>query len=455
MCLRRVRTWSNAGKSDIEAGVPGKAARVKVIIIGAGIGGLTTALSLHAAGIDCTVMEAAPELKPLGVGINLQPHAVRELTELGLADDLMRTAIPTGNLTYTTNRGDIVLTVPRGHAAGYRWPQLSIHRGHLQMLLLRAVTDRLGADAVRTGLLFEDFTPGTPAPGDGAGAVNVRLRERDTGRLVKDGADVVVGADGLHSTVRARLHPHADELRWSGITMWRGLTERAPFLDGATMVVAGTQHGSKIVAYPICPRARRRGRALVNWVAEVRTAPAGAPMNEADWWQSGSLEDVRPHYAGWVLPFLDVPELIAQAGQILEYPMVDKAPLARWGTGRVTLLGDAAHPMHPIGSNGGSQAILDARFLALALAVEKDPAAGLARYEYERRRQADGLVRSGHRFEVDDIVRLAEQRAPGGFTDITDVLSARELAEAAEAHHRVADMDARTLNERSSWSISR
>ncbi|WP_236050676.1 flavin-dependent oxidoreductase [Nonomuraea cypriaca] len=424
------------------------------MVIGAGIGGLTTALSLHAAGIDCTVVEAVPELKPLGVGINLQPHAVRELVDLGLREDLVRTGIPTRALTYATRRGDVVMTVPRGRAAGYRWPQLSIHRGHLQMLLLRAVQDRLGQDAVRAGLAFEDFAPGALERA-GAGPIKVRLRETTTGRQVADGADVVVGADGVHSAVRARLHPRGDELRWSGITMWRGITERAPYFDGATMVVVGTQDGAKIVAYPICPQARARGRALVNWVAEVRTAQAGTATTEADWWRAGRLEDVRPHFAGWVLPYLDVPELIAGAGRILEYPMVDKEPLPYWGAGRVTLLGDAAHPMYPVGSNGGSQAVLDARYLALALASEPDPAAALARYEHERRRQTDGLVRSGHRFEVDEMVKLAEQRAPGGFTDISEVLSAQELSRMAEAHRRVADMDVQTLNERPSWTVSR
>lgn len=443
-----------SGKCCSVPGSSGQIADVMVMIIGAGIGGLTTALSLHAAGIDCTVIEAVAELKPLGVGINLQPHAVRELVELGLGEELAQTGIATSALRYATSRGDVVLTVPRGRAAGYRWPQVSIHRGHLQMLLLDAVVDRLGPDAVRTGLSFEAFAPGAVDPG-ATGPVGVRLRESATGRLVRDSADVVVGADGLHSAVRALLHPREDELRWSGITMWRGITEGDPFFDGATMVVAGTQLGAKIIAYPICPKTRSRGKALVNWVAEVRTAPAGASAAEANWWRSGRLADVQPHYTGWTLPYLDVPELLAQADRILEYPMVDKAPLQRWGSGRVTLLGDAAHPMYPVGSNGGSQAVLDARYLALALATEPEPETALARYEHERRRQTDNLVTSGHRFEVDELVRLAEERAPDGFTDVTAVLTAQELSRAADAHRRVCDMDVQALNERPSWTVSR
>ncbi|MEO3875571.1 flavin-dependent oxidoreductase [Nonomuraea sp. B12E4] len=425
---------------------------MRVLVAGAGIGGLTTALSLHAAGIGCTLVETATKLKPLGVGINLQPHAVRELMELGLGEALTRTAIPTSALIYANRHGNVILSVPRGRAAGYRWPQWSVHRGRLQMILLDAVLDRLGPEAVRLGLAFEDFEPGQdPAATD---PVLVRLRDMRTGQAVVEAAEVVVGADGLHSTVRARLHPHHDELRWSGITMWRGVTESEPYLDGASMVVAGTDEGAKIVAYPMCAQTRVRGRALVNWVAEVRMAPPGPPVSEADWHREGRLEEVLPHFDGWVLPFLDVPGLISGAGRILEYPMVDKAPLPRWGEGRVTLLGDAAHPMYPVGSNGGSQAVLDARFLAMALASATDPVAGLAAYESERRRQTGDLVLTSRRFPVDETIKLVDRRAPGGFTDIGEVLSAQELHAMTRAHQSVADMDVRTLNERPSWSVA-
>ncbi|SDK47237.1 flavin-dependent oxidoreductase [Nonomuraea jiangxiensis] len=420
---------------------------MRVLVAGAGIGGLTTALSLHAAGIGCALVELATKLKPLGVGINLQPHAVRELIELGLGEALARTAIPTSALIYANRHGNVILSVPRGRAAGYRWPQWSVHRGRLQMILLDAVRERLGPDAVRLGLAFEDFETGPEQ-----GPVPVRLREVRTGRVFTETADVVVGADGLHSTVRARLHPRDDELRWSGITMWRGITESEPYLDGASMVVAGTDEGSKIVAYPMCAQTRVRGRSLVNWVAEVRMAPPGPPVSEAHWHREGRLEEVLPHFDGWVLPFLDVPELISGAGRILEYPMVDKAPLPRWGEGRVTLLGDAAHPMYPVGSNGGSQAVLDARFLAMALASAEDPAAGLAAYESERRRHTNDLVLTSRRFPVDETIKLVDRRAPGGFTDIGDVLSTQELQAMERAHRSVADMDVRRLNERPSWS---
>ncbi|GAA5057154.1 2-polyprenyl-6-methoxyphenol hydroxylase-like FAD-dependent oxidoreductase [Thermocatellispora tengchongensis] len=422
-----------------------------VLVIGAGIGGLTTALSLHAAGIGCTIAESATRLKPLGVGINLQPHAVRELTELGLGDALAATGIETSGLAYANRHGDVITTLPRGRNAGYRWPQYSIHRGRLQMILAEAVRDRLGPHALRLGLAFDDFQD-DPQHG-GAGQVAVRLRDRRTGQEVLERADALVGADGVHSAVRARLYPHGDPLRWSGITMWRGITETDPYLDGASMVVAGADDGAKIVAYPICPKTRARGRASVNWVAEVRLAGPGPAAGEADWRRQGGLEDVLPHFAGWRLPFMDVPAMLAGAGRILQYPMVDRDPLPAWGAGRVSLLGDAAHPMYPVGSNGGSQAILDARYLALALAGAGDAIDGLAAYEDVRRPETSDLVLASRRFPVDETVKLVEQRAPGGFADIHQVLTPQELAAMAEAQRAIADMDVEALNERPSWSV--
>ena len=226
---------------------------MRVLIIGGGIGGLTTALSLHAAGIDCLVAESALELRPLGVGINLQPHAVRELIELGLGDELAKIGVPTSYQTYTDRFGGTILALPRGRFAGYNWPQYSIHRGELQMLLLFAVRERLGSGAVRTGLSLEDFEQHSPRlPGTrGFTGVTASLRDVRTGELLKETADVLVGADGIHSTVRARLHPDDGPLMWNGIRMWRGTAEGDPFLDGTTLIVAGAMAVSKFVVYPI------------------------------------------------------------------------------------------------------------------------------------------------------------------------------------------------------------
>lgn len=413
---------------------------MRVLVVGAGIGGLSTALSLHAAGIDCVVVDAVAEFRPLGVGINLQPHAVRELTELGLGERIEAIGVPTSFQVYTDRFGCAILSLPRGRGAGYMWPQYSVHRGILQMTLLEAVCERLGDKAVRAGLALRDFTE-TP---DG---VVASLRDTLTGEPVELTADVLVGADGIHSAVRSRLHPDDGPLLWNGVRIWRGITEIRPFLDGRTLAVIGSNSSRKLVAFPISP-----GRPLVNWVAEVKVAPGG-PVSAADWSREGRLEEVLPHFADWFLPWLDVPGLLAGAERILEYPMVDREPLPRWGGGRVTLLGDAAHPMYPVGSNGGSQAVLDARVLARCLALY-GPVEGPAAYEEDRRTATTPLVLANREMPIDKTVALVTERAPLGFHDISEVLTPTERAEMAAGQRRITDMDARFLNERPSWSVS-
>ncbi|TDV54902.1 flavin-dependent oxidoreductase [Actinophytocola oryzae] len=414
---------------------------MSVLVVGAGIAGLTTALSLHAAGVECRIVDRARELSALGVGINLQPHAVRELTELGLGDLLAEHGVPTAEVVHFDRLGNRIWSEPRGVGAGYRWPQYSIHRGTLQMLLLRAVEERLGTDAVRTGAAFVSCA-------QTATGVSVRLRTRGGGEESVE-ADAVVGADGLHSAVRAQLHPDEGPPVGSGIRMWRGTAERAPFLGGATMIVAGTMAVAKFVAYPITPV--RDGRTTVNWVAEVRT-----PGNEdADWTTVGRLDDVLPHYADWRLGWLDLPELLRASDPILEYPMVDRDPLPHWGNGRITLAGDAAHPMYPIGSNGGSQAILDARVLARHLATAPDTATALARYETERREPTNRILLANRTLGPDRILRLVAERAPAGFEHVSEVLSEDELAEIGASYRHTTSMDVQVLNSRPSWSVSR
>ncbi|MFI6602042.1 flavin-dependent oxidoreductase [Nonomuraea sp. NPDC050536] len=409
----------------------------RIMIIGAGIGGLTAALSLRAAGLDCVVVEAATALRPLGVGINLQPHAVRELSELGLGERLAAAGLAVTYMTFTDRHGGTILALPRGRAAGYHWPQYSIHRGELQMILLAAV----GADNVRLGTRLHDFE-------QDSGGVTVVLREVATGREYRERADVLVGADGIQSTTRARLHPDGDPLRWSGIQMWRGVGEGDPIMDGATVLVAGSNRSSRIVTYHISPAEPR----LINWVAEVKVGEPGT-IDQADWSRAGRREDVARHYADWKFPHVDIPSLFASSARILEYPMVDRDPLPFWGEGRVTLLGDAAHPMYPIGSNGGSQAVLDARVLAKWLATEPDPAGALAGYEVERRPPTTQLILGHRALPIEEIVQLVTERAPGGFADIADVLTAEELGRMAAGQHGITDSDVRALNERASWSV--
>ncbi|GAB2481358.1 pyocyanin biosynthetic protein PhzM [Streptosporangium sandarakinum] len=413
---------------------------MRVLVIGGGIGGLTAALSLHAAGIGCVVAESVPEPRPLGVGINLQPHAVRELTELGLGGELAAIGVPTARQVYADRFGNVILSLPRGRAAGYRWPQYSVHRGELQMSLLAAVRERLGERAVMTGLVFEDLA-------EGPDGVTASLRDARTGEPVRITADALVGADGLHSAVRARLHPSGGPLLWSGIRMWRGITRSRPFLDGATMLIAGSNRSCKFVAYPVSS-----DRTRINWVAEVKVAEGGEAAPVADWTRQGRPEDVLAHFADWKLPWFDVPGLLSGAGRILEYPMVDREPLPSWGRGRATLLGDAAHPMYPVGSNGGSQAVLDARILARHLAV-LGPAAGLAAYEEERRPATTPLVLANREMPMERTIATVAERAPYGFGDVSEVLTPAELAEMAEGQRRMTDMDVAFLNERPSWSV--
>ena len=416
-----------------------------VLIGGAGLGGLSAALSLHAAGIEVRVVEAARELEPLGVGINILPHATRELVELGLADELAVTGIPTKELISYDRFGSRICVEPRGLAAGYRWPQYSIHRGELQMMLLHAVRNRLGTDAVRTGLAVERFE-------NSDARVSVELRDRWTGCLVVESAGVLVGADGINSAVRAQLHPQEGPLIWNGIHLWRGLTETEPFLGGRTMILSGAN--PVVVVYPVSRAAEQQGRSLVNWGVGVRRGrPTHARLG--DWHNLGGLDDVLPHVAERIFDWLDVPALLCAAPRIWEYPMVDRDPLPNWGTGRVTLLGDAAHPMYPFGSNGGTQAIIDGRVLAWELARADDPVAGLAAYEGARRERMNALVLSNRRGGPEQVLQLVEQRAPNGFARIEDVMTNDELDSIAMQYRKTAGFEVEALNTQPSWEVTK
>jgi 2-polyprenyl-6-methoxyphenol hydroxylase-like FAD-dependent oxidoreductase len=428
---------------------------MRVLIAGAGIGGLTAALSLHAAGIDALVIDSAASLRPLGVGINLMPHAVRELTELGLGDELAATGIPTAEMVHFDRHGNRIWGFACGLSVGYRWPQYSIHRGELQMILLAAVRARLGSAAVRTGTAFAGFA-------ESRSGVVAGVRDRASGTMTELAADVLVGADGLYSGVRAQLHPDEPPPRWGGIMMWRGIAEAPPFLTGRTVAVSGTNAALKFVAYPISRQAEARGTALVNWVAEAMLPDAGS-LDVADWNRPGRVEDVLPWFADWKFGWLDVPALITGAPRILEYPMVDRDPLPSWGSrgpwgsggsggsagqGRVTLLGDAAHPMYPVGANGGSQAIVDARMLAYSLARAATPADGLAAYEAARRETVNAIVLACRDMPADRLLHTVSVRAPDGFGRIEDVLSAAELAAFDQAYRATTLPDVAALNSR-------
>ena len=409
---------------------------VRVLIAGAGIAGLTTALSLHAAGIEALIVESALELKPMGAGINLLPHAVGELTELGLGGELEAAGIATSEQAHFDRHGNLIWSEPRGRGLGYNWPQYSIHRGELQTMLLAAVRHRLGDHAVTTGTAVTGFT-------ERAGAVEILLFTRPAGPAVAVSADVLVGADGLNSAVRAQLHPGEPPPRWNGVRMWRGVTEGQPFLSGSSVAIAGTNTAAKFVAYPVARTGH--GTVLINWVGEVRTGD-GQAARQPDWDRSGHLADVLPCYADWKFPWLDVPDLITRSPKILEYPMVDRDPLPCWGRGRVTLAGDAAHPMYPVGSNGGSQAVIDARVLALKLAGASTPEEGLAAYETARRTTANAIVLANRDNPADRVLQTVSIRAPQGFGRIEDVLNPAELAAISDAYRATSLPDAGALN---------
>jgi 2-polyprenyl-6-methoxyphenol hydroxylase-like FAD-dependent oxidoreductase len=408
---------------------------MEVIIVGAGIGGLSLALSLHQAGIGVRVYEAVAELSPLGVGINLQPTAVRELTELGLGSELAEIGISTRQLSYFNKFGQLVWREPRGISAGYKWPQYSIHRGQLQMLLLRAARERIGSSNVRSGQRF------------------VNLREKGArvtatfcdsfGATAVDEADVLVGADGIHSAVRFHLHPLEGEPRFAQQIMWRAAVEAEPFLGGDTMIIAGHFH-QRIIVYPI---GRAQGGCLLtNWICQ-KSVTGPAPGRE-DWNRQTSPEEVLNEFGNWQFPWLDLPELIAHTAQIYEFPLVDRDPIETWTRDRVTLIGDAAHPMHPIGSQAGSQAILDARTLTAALVRVADPVEALLHYDCERRPRMNDITLRNREFGPEAALQLVEERAPHGFTRIEEVVSQRDLEVIASTFAQAAGLDPATVNGR-------
>jgi len=409
--------------------------RGEVAIVGAGIGGLTTALSLADAGISVRVFESAPELRPLGVGINLLPHAVRELEELGLRAALEAAGVACAELGYYTKGGQRIWAEPRGVSAGYRWPQISIHRGLLQMQLFEAARARLGPDRIQLGWRLTGFEAHE-------GGVRVRF-----GDALVD-ARLLVAADGIHSAARGCLYPDEGPPRWNGAIMWRGVAEAPPLLDGRTMVMAGHAR-QKFVAYPI--RAARDGRQAINFVAELRREGGGVLTEREDWSRPGRLDDFLPAFERWRFDWLDVPALIRAAGETWVYPMIDRDPLPRWSFGPVTLLGDAAHPMYPIGSNGASQAILDARVLTGCLRQRAgDPERALARYDEIRRAATAEIVLANRGQGPEVAMQLVEDRAPAGFARIEDVVSPDELAAIAERYKRLAGFSVAELNARAS-----
>ena len=388
---------------------------MKAIIIGGGIGGLTAALMLHKRGIEAVVFEQAPEVREVGVGINTLPHAIAELTELGLLPVLDSVAIRTHELVYMNRFGQTVWREPRGMHAGFKVPQFSIHRGRLQKLLYDAVVERLGEDAVRTGRRLLGFI-------EDEGGVTAHFADSRWGEQGESmRGDVLIGADGIHSLVREHFYPDQGPPSWNGIKMWRGAIDWPVFLDGERMIIAGGMQ-AKLVLYPIA-EGRKPNTRLTNWVVNVRIGDPAKPPQRETWSRNGRFEDVLPFARRFSVPGVDIISMIKQTPAFWEYPMCDRDPLPRWTHGRVTLMGDAAHPMYPVGSNGASQAILDARALADALAQAEHPRHGLAVYEADRLPKTAEISTLNRLGGPERVIDAVEALAPNGFDDVERVLS--------------------------------
>ncbi|MEM7021760.1 MAG: flavin-dependent oxidoreductase [Pseudomonadota bacterium] len=386
-----------------------------VLVAGAGIGGLATALMLHQRGIRCRVFEQSGEVRALGVGINTLPHAIKELAELGLLERLDAVALRTRELRYLTKFGQEVWREPRGTWAGHEMPQFSIHRGRLQQVLYDAVVERLGAGAVQTGARLAGFVQDE----GGVTAHFVDSVDGGAGRTVR--GEILVCADGIHSIGRRMLYPDEGPPSWNGVLMWRGATQWPVWEDGETMAIGGGM-GGKFVLYPIAPV--ENGRQLTNWVVGVRVADgAASPPPKESWSKRAHRSEVLPHARRFTVPGMDIEALVRGTEAIFEYPMADRDPLPRWTHGRVTLLGDAAHPMYPVGSNGASQAILDARCLADAVAGAEHPRAALYGYEKERLPKTAEIVRLNRKGGPERVIDEVEKISPYRFGDVDDVLS--------------------------------
>ncbi|MFE4669851.1 FAD-dependent monooxygenase [Streptomyces sp. NPDC056716] len=404
---------------------------MRILIAGCGIGGLTTALSLYAAGLrDIRVLESVPQIRPLGAGLNLLPNAVRELTALGLGTPLRDMGAELTGLGYHNHLGQEIWREPRGRAAGFWWPQLAVHRGALQGALLECVRAQLGEASIVTDARVTGFV--VPPGGGVEVTVARRAADRSTALLR---ADVLVGADGLRSAVRQALYPKEGEPRFNGTAVWRGITRVTPFSGGRSMVVMGDGRW-KAVVYPLAARPGADGLVPVNW----------AVSRAADEGRAAAGDRFPDAVAGWRLDDLRLDALVADHAHVASFPMLDRDPLPRWSFGPVTLLGDAAHAMAPMGSNATTQAVLDSRSLARALTSYADPVAALAAYDRERRPLMNRLQLLNRAKGPEVVIDLVHERAPGGFTRVEDVVPRARLTQVADSYARAAGFDTASVN---------
>lgn len=411
-----------------------------VLVAGAGIGGLALALTLHEIGVPCLVLESVAALKALGVGINVQPNAVRELYAMGFREeDLDAIGVQTREWALVGLNGKDVYSEPRGLCAGYRWPQYSVHRGALQMRLHRAVLERLGPDAVRTGVRVAGYRNHA----DGAGVT--ALVESRSGERQEIEGSLLVGADGIHSAVRAQMHPGQPPIHWGGAILWRGVTRGVPIRTGASFVGFGT-HQQRVVFYPISRRDPASGLADINWIAEITVDNAGG-WRDGDWNRKVRHDEFLHHFEGWSHDWIDVPAMLRGAEHVYEYPMIDRDPVPTWVDGRVALLGDAAHAMYPTGSNGATQAIVDARVLgASMLANNGATPAALRDYDARLCKDVSALVLRNRGAGPFGLLNLLDERCGGVFDDIEKVLPQAERDEFMRGYKTAAGFAIEKLN---------
>ncbi|GAB1379616.1 flavin-dependent oxidoreductase [Pararhodobacter aggregans] len=404
----------------------------KVLIAGGGIAGLATALTLHQIGVPCVVLESVRALKPLGVGINLQPNAVRELYDLGLgAEALDEVGLPAREWALVGLNGNDIYSEPRGTLAGYHWPQYAVHRGRFHMMLYRTVLERLGADSVKLGARVTGYRQ------DASGVT----------ALLEDGREergsLLIGADGIHSAIRAQMHPAQPPIHWGGAVMWRGVTRAKPIRTGSSFVGLGT-HRHRMVIYPIS-HPGPDGLADINWIAEVTWDDPGAHA-ATGWFRQVEIEDFAHHFDGWTYDWLDVPALIRGGSVAYENPMIDRDPVPTWQDGRVLLLGDAAHAMYPTGSNGASQAIIDARTLGAAMVAQGPTEAALAAFDAQLCGPVSALILRNRGAGPFGLLNLVDERCGGEFDDIDAVIPADERLAFMAGYKKAAGFAIETLN---------
>ena len=410
----------------------------RVIIAGGGIGGLATALTLHQIGVPCIVFEAVRDMRPLGVGINLQPNAVRELYDLGFTEaELDRVGLPAKEWALVGLNGNDIYCEPRGRLAGYNWPQYAVHRGLFHMLLHDKVVERIGPGAVKLASRVSGYRK------DADGSVTARVEHADGATSEAHGA-LLIGADGIHSAIRAQMHPDQPPIHWGGAVMWRGTTWGKPIRTGASFVGLGT-HRQRMVFYPISHPDPKTGLSIINWIAEV-TMDNSEGWKQSGWFRQVPTADFAHHFDDWIWDWLDVPALIRGADIVFENPMIDRDPVPTWRDGPVLLLGDAAHAMYPTGSNGGSQAIVDARILGAAMIAHGATQEALATYDEKLCGPISQLILRNRGAGPFGLLNLVDERCGGTFDNIDDVIPLQERTEFMAGYKAAAGFAIESLN---------